>query len=261
MKTIAGMNRKRIFALDFWNIMTFIFFVLIAVFLVYPLVGLLSRSFLSGEDGSFGFSSYLEFFQLPYYVSTLWHSLILTLVSTLLATIVGLPMGYAVARYNIPGKKMLNVMVVISLLSPPFIGAYAWIILLGRSGFLTKLIEPLGIHLPSIYGFGGMLLVFTFKMFPFIYMYVIGALGSMDSSLEEAAESLGVHGIKRLFTITFPLILPTLTAGVVMVLMTVLSDLGTPMLIGEGYKVLPVLIYDEFMGEMGGIVSSKKNHR
>ncbi|RKX76891.1 MAG: iron ABC transporter permease [Spirochaetes bacterium] len=252
MKTIAGMNRKRIFALDFWNLMTFIFFVLIAVFLVYPLVGLLSRSIFSGENNSFGLSSYLEFFQLPYYFSTLWHSILLTLVSTVLATLVGLPMGYVVARYNIPGKKMLNVMVVISLLSPPFIGAYAWIVLLGRSGFLTKLIEPLGIHLPSIYGFGGMLLVFTFKMFPFIYMYVIGALGSMDSSLEEAAESLGVHGIKRLFTVTFPLILPTLTSSVVMVLMTVLSDLGTPMLIGEGYKVLPVLIYDEFMSEMGG---------
>jgi len=246
------MKLKRIFKLDFWNIVTIIFFLLAAVFLVYPLIGLIIRSFLSSDSGQFTIYNYIEFFKLPYYFRTLKNSFAISFTTTILAVLLGLPMGYIVSRYNIPGKKILNIMIIISLLSPPFIGAYAWILLLGRSGFLTKMLLHIGITIPTIYGFKGMLLVFTLKLFPFIYMYVLGALGSMDRSLEEAAENLGVSGIKKLLTITFPLILPTLTAGIVMVFMTVLSDLGTPMLIGEGYKVLPVLIYEEYVSEMGG---------
>jgi len=240
---------------NFWTLVTIAFFVLTAVFLVYPLIGLFIRSFLSVESGKFTLTNYSDFFNLPYYFRTLRNSFSVSIATTFLAVIVGVPMGYIVARYNIPGKKILNTMVVISLLSPPFIGAYAWILLLGRSGFITKLLQEIGIIIPTIYGFKGMLLVFTLKLFPFMYMYVLGALGSMDRSLEEAAENLGTHGLKKLLTVTFPLILPTLTSGIVIVFMTSLSDLGTPMLIGEGYKVLPVLIYEEYVSEMGSNAS------
>jgi iron(III) transport system permease protein len=143
-------------------------------------------------------------------------------------------------------------MIIISLLSPPFIGAYSWIMLLGRNGFLTKLLAAIGITVPPIYGFNGLLLVFTLKLVPYVFLYVSGALGSIDASLEEAAENLGMRGAGKLFTVTFPLILPTISAGAVMVFMTSLADLGTPMLIGEGYKVLPVLVYEEYMSEVGG---------
>jgi iron(III) transport system permease protein len=221
-------------------------------FLVYPLFGLVSRSFSSANTGKLSLSNYVDFFNLPYYYSTLQHSFAVSLTTTLLALIIGIPMGYVVARFNIPGKKILNTMVVVSLLSPPFIGAYSWIILLGRNGFITNLLKPLGITIPTIYGFNGLILVFTLKLFPFIYMYVQGALSSFDSSLEEAAENLGVSGFKKLTTVVFPLIMPTITSGAVIVFMTSLADLGTPMLIGEGYKVLPLLVYEEYMSELGG---------
>lgn len=109
--------------------------------------------------------------------------------------------------------------------------------------------------MPSIYGFGGIVLVFTVKFFPMMYLYISGALGSIDSSLEEAAENLGMSKIKRIFTVTFPLILPTITAAMLMVFMAALADFGTPMLIGEGYKVLPVLIYQQYLSETGGNAS------
>lgn len=156
-------------------------------------------------------------------------------------------------RFNIWGKSIINIMIILSLLSPPFIGAYSWIILLGRNGFITNLFRNIGIELPTIYGWTGIVLVFSLKFFPYVYLFVSGALKSMDSSIEEAAENLGVSGFKKkLMTITFPLILPTITAGALMVFMTSLADFGTPMLIGEGYKVLPVLIYEEYMSEIGG---------
>jgi len=248
-KTIVFKNRT---LPDFWKIVTISFLVLAAIFLVYPLTELLIRSFIHAEGKGFTLSSYFDFFNLPYYFRTLKNSFILSFSTTFLAIMLGVPMAYIVGRYNIPGKKILNTMIIISLLSPPFIGAYAWIMLLGRNGFITNLLHEIGIIVPTIYGFQGLLLVFTLKLFPFIYMYVLGALGSVDRSLEEAAEGLGYHGLRKLFTVTFPLILPTLTSGVVMVFMTSLSDLGTPMLIGEGFKVLPVLIYEEYVSEMGG---------
>ena len=139
-----------------------------------------------------------------------------------------------------------------SLMSPPFIGAYSWIMLFGRAGFVTKLFANIGIHLPSIYGKLGIILVFTFKLFPYVYLYTSGAMGSIDSSIEEAAENLGSNKLRRLLTITLPVVAPSIAAGAIMVFMTSLADFGTPMLIGEGYMVLPVLVYNEYMSEIGG---------
>jgi iron(III) transport system permease protein len=74
-------------------------------------------------------------------------------------------------------------------------------------------------------------------------------MNSIDSSLEEAAENLGMNKLKRIWTVTLPVILPSILAGCVMVFMTALADFGTPMLLGEGYTVLPVLVYNEYMSE------------
>jgi iron(III) transport system permease protein len=92
----------------------------------------------------------------------------------------------------------------------------------------------------------------SLKLYPFIYLYVSGALKKIDSSLVEAAESLGCKPIKKVVTVILPLILPTLLAGSLLVFMNALADFGTPMLIGEGYNVMPVLIYSEFISEVGG---------
>jgi iron(III) transport system permease protein len=260
MKSLISQTKHPL-QLNFWTLITILAFLLAGFFLVYPLFGLVSRSFSSANTGKLSLSNYVDFFNLPYYYSTLQHSFAVSLTTTLLALIIGIPMGYVVARFNIPGKKILNTMVVVSLLSPPFIGAYSWIILLGRNGFITNLLKPLGITIPTIYGFNGLILVFTLKLFPFIYMYVQGALSSFDSSLEEAAENLGVSGFKKLTTVVFPLIMPTITSGAVIVFMTSLADLGTPMLIGEGYKVLPLLVYEEYMSELEAMLRWRAHSR
>lgn len=241
--------------LNFWNVITILSIIILAIVLIYPFSSLFIKSFLDKTGESFTLKNYTKFFKLPYYFSTLKNSLIVCTLSTIFAVLVGLPMAYMMTRYNIHGKKWINLMIILSLLSPPFIGAYAWILMLGRNGFITKLFTKVGITIPPIYGLKGIVLVFTLKFFPYVYLYVSGALKSIDSSLEEAAENLGVSGIKKLTTVTFPLIFPTITAGALMVFMTSLADFGTPMLIGEGYKVLPVLIYDEFMSEIGGNVA------
>ena len=104
--------------------------------------------------------------------------------------------------------------------------------------------------MPSIYGFTGIVLVFSLQSFPLIYMYVSGALKNLDNSLNEAAESLGLNAFQRVIKIILPLVMPSLLAGALLVFMRVFSDFGTPMLIGEGFRTFPVLIYTQFMGEV-----------
>ncbi|MDZ4975867.1 ABC transporter permease subunit, partial [Clostridium perfringens] len=77
-------------------------------------------------------------------------------------------------------------------------------------------------------------------------------LKKVDNSLLEAAESMGCTGIKKMLKVLMPLIMPTILAGALLVFMRALADFGTPMLIGEGYQTVPVLIFNEFISEMGG---------
>lgn len=239
---------------SFWLLVMIILLALMILFLVYPFSSLFLKSLYHPETGKLSLIHFQEFFQTKYYLDTLKHSLTVSAVTTLLATLIGVPLAYVMTRFNVWGKAAINIMIILSLLSPPFIGAYSWILLLGRNGFVTRMFEQIGITLPTIYGFYGMILVFTLKLFPFVYLYVAGALSNMDSSLEEAAENLGMSRMRKLLTLTFPVIMPTISAGALVVFMTSLADFGTPLLIAEGYKVLPVVVYEEYMSDIGGNV-------
>ena len=236
---------------NFWTIMSLVILILCLIFIVYPFLKLIVQSFQNPDTNAFTMSNYLKFFQKKYYQEALGHSLLISTVVTILATLLGVPLAYIGSRFNLYWKRLINVMVVLSMLSPPFIGAYSWITLLGRAGFITKLLSMIGIEMGEIYGFKGIVLVFTLKLYPMVYLYVSGALGSIDSSLEEASENLGISGIRRILKITFPVILPTILSSALMVFMTALADFGTPRLIGEGYSTLPVIIYKEFLNEVG----------
>jgi len=245
------LNKK--IKLDFWNIVTLLIIIVFAIFLIYPLLSLFLDGFKDSKNGAWSLMNYIQFFSKKYYISALVNSFKLTISVTVIAVLIGVPLAYFMSFYKIKGKGVLEVLFIISMMSPNFIGAYSWILLLGRNGSVTKFLEKaLGINMPSIYGFAGMLLVFSLKLYPFIYIYVSGALKKIDVALSEAAESLGCGGLKKVFTVIMPLITPTLVAAALLVFMNCMADFGTPALIGEGYRVMPTLVYSEFVGESGG---------
>lgn len=238
---------------DFWTVVTIVIVLVFAVFLVYPLFSLFFSGFKNPETGNLTLANFAKFFSKKYYYRTLGHSFLVTTCTTILAVLIGAPLAYLTTAFKVKGKGLIDILVIISMLSPPFIGAYSWIVLGGRSGIITKFfLNVFGIETPSIYGFGGILLVLTLKLFPYIYLYTTGALKKVDASLSEAAESLGCNAVRKVGTIVLPLIAPTILAGSLIVFMNALADFGTPMLIGEGYTVMPVVIYNEFISEMGG---------
>lgn len=247
------MSKKRHLKLDFWTVITLIIVLIFALFLIYPLFSLFVSGFKDPNTQEFTLLNFAKFFSKKYYYRTLGHSLLVTTCTTLLAVGIGAPLAYFTTVYKVKFKGLVDILVIISMLSPPFIGAYSWIVLGGRSGVITKFFANVfGIETPSIYGFGGILLVLTLKLYPYIYMYTKGALKKVDASLGEAAESLGCGSFRKITTVILPLITPTILAGSLIVFMNALADFGTPMLIGEGYTVMPVLIYSEFISEMGG---------
>ncbi len=239
--------------LDGWTFVTLAIFVIYTVVLIVPLVGLLANAFIDPETGAFTWDYFARFFGRSYFVATVWNSIQVSAVVTLLSVLVAAPLAYLVATINIRATNLVRSLMLISSMSAPFIGAYSWILLLGNNGTITRwLNELLGIEVPSIYGFPGIVLVLTLQLAPLIFMYVLGALKNTDASLLEAAENLGYEGWSKAARVVGPLIMPTILAGGLLVFMRALADFGTPMLIGQGFRTVPVLIYTEFISEMGG---------
>lgn len=236
---------------DIWTFITIGILLIYTVILVYPLFTILKASILT--DGGFSLEYFQKFFSKKYYYGTLFNSLQVTIAVTLLTIIIAIPLAYIMTTVKIKGHSLLQGLIIISMMSPPFIGAYSWILLLGRNGIITNFMkDTFNITTPDIYGFTGIVLVLTLQLTPLIYLYLMGALRNIDNSILQAAESMGCTKFKKLYKVVVPLLLPTLLSGALLVFMRALADFGTPMLIGEGFKTIPVLIFNEFISEMGG---------
>ena len=244
---------KKGYRFDFWSFMTVVSLVFFGLFLIYPVIHLVMNAFQSVENpGHLSADNFIRFVTTPYYRGAVWNSVKVTFIATILASVIGVSMAYITTNFKIAGIKALNIVIIMSMFSPPFIGAYSWILMFGRAGAITKFFANFGIDLPPIYGFNGILLVFTLHLFIYMYMYTKGALKKVDKSLDEAAESLGDHGLKKILKISLPLVTPTILSGGAIIFLRAFADYGTPRLIGEGYTTMPVLVYNEWLSEEGG---------
>ena len=241
-------SKKKI---ELWTVISIVMLLAFLLFLVYPMFGLLKQSVISPE-GEFTFEQFAKFFSKSYYTDTIVNSMKVTLSVTAVSLLLGIPFEYFYSFYNLKGSKLLFVLSILCCMSAPFIGAYSWIMLLGRSGVITQFLEGLlGIEMGSIYGFKGILLVQSLKFFPLVFIYMNGAFKNIDNTLMEASANMGCTGVPRLFKIVLALSMPTILAAGLMVFMQAFADFGTPMLIGEGFQTFPVLIYNQYLGENG----------
>ena len=224
----------------------------VVILVIYPLFMLL-RNAVIDSGGQFTLDYFVKFLSKQYYLGTVLNSFKVSISATILTMVIGVPLAYFYNMYEIKGARFLQIIIILCSMSAPFIGAYSWILLLGRNGLITNFVKDLtGIKLPSIYGFGGILLVLCLQLYPLVFLYVSGALKNVDNTLLEASENMGCTGLKRFFTVIIPLCAPTIIAAMLMVFMRAFADFGTPLFIGEGYRTFPVEIYNSFMSETGG---------
>lgn len=242
------MTRKRF---DGWLAVSIILLLLFIAILVFPMFGIIKKAVVM-PDGTFSLQEFEKFFSNDYYVKTIYNSFKITFFVTALTLLLGIPFAYFYAFYKLKGAKILFVVSILCCMSAPFLGAYSWIMLLGRSGVITKFLKSsFGIVLPSIYGFGGIALSQTLKFFPLVFIYMNGAFKNIDNTLMEASVNMGCTGPSRLFKVVLPLTMPTILAAALMVFMQAFADFGTPTILGEGFKTFPVLLYNEYLGENG----------
>jgi len=219
------------------------------VIVVWPLLKVLGKSF-SGPGG-FTLAQFQTFFSGSLYMQALRNSLFIGFAVTILSLLVAYPLAYIMTMYRIRGKGTVQILILASMMSPPFIGAYSWILLLGNNGVITQLMSDyLHIKTPSIYGMPGILVVLTLQLVPLIFTYLMGAWRTIDVSILEAAEQMGSTGVRRAVKVIAPLLIPTVLAGSLLVFVRAFADFGTPMLIGRGLQTMPYQLYGAATGEV-----------
>ncbi len=229
-------------------LLTSIIIVLIVVtmFIVLPLFNILKESFM--KDGHFTFHHYKQIFQLSYNTEIILNTLKLGVTVSIISTVIGFVFAYASAYVKIAFKKVLGVIAILPIISPPFVVGLSAILLFGRTGLITR--DLLGLENFEIYGFGGLVLVQTLTFFPVAYLVMVGLLQQIDPSVEEAARDLGASRWEVFKTITLPLMAPGIANAALLVFIQSVADFGNPMVIGGNYTTMAVQIYMQGIGSL-----------
>ena len=238
--------------LDVWSLVMLGAIGLLGLLLVWPIGQVLVLGFLDAQTQTFTLGNYQKILTHPYYLGALKNTLIVGGGGMLGACLLGVPLAYCTARFAVRGRSVIATLAVLALVSPPFIGAYSWVMVAGNNGWLTQNIKTLGLTMPTIYGAHGIILVFSLKFFPFVYLMTETALRNINRAYEEAAENLGCSATARFFKITLPLVFPAVSSGAILSFVLSIADFGTPSIIGRDYRTLSTVAYNQYTSEMGG---------
>lgn len=220
-------------------------FALLILFVVYPLVRVLIHS-LTDAEGNFSLDNLTSILTTSRYLAVFGRTILLGVVVAFLSTFIGYIFAYTITRVNVPCKGFLKMLATLPILSPPFILSLSIIFLFGKQGFITK--ELLGITGNNVYGMGSLIVVQTMSFFPIAYLTLSGILSSIDASVEDAACNMGAGRWKTFWTVTFPLSLPGIISGFLLVFIQSLEDFSNPATIGGEYTTLSIEVYQIITG-------------
>jgi iron(III) transport system permease protein len=211
------------------------FVLLLATLVLLPMFWLVVTSF-RDDAGHFTLDHYRQFFTdvsfLMPLVTTLWTSAAVGLLCVAVAA----PMGWLVARTDLPGKRLLRILILASFVTPPFIGAFAWVLLGGpNAGLINQWYYALfglkafeAAPLLNIFSAGGMVFVMMLYTFPYAFTFVANGLDLVPGELEEASAILGVPAWRTALDVTLPLVTPALLAGYLVAFLQSMTLFGTP---------------------------------
>ncbi len=234
------------------------------LFLVYPL-GRIFYDAVTDEAGVFTLANFHDFFTDRFYLRSLWHSLILGVATVVSSSVLGIAVALLLVRYDFAGRGLFSYLTMLPIISPPLVGVLGFTFILGRAGTVNVLLmDYLDLLRPVnfLYGVHGVVLVETLHLFPMITLNVVDALGKVDPSLEEAAESVGARGWSKLWRVTLPLTTPGYAAGALLVFIWTFSDFATPLVLGVQDLLAPqaylniVQFVDRRIFRMGIVISA-----
>ncbi len=206
----------------------------LAVFLLYPLARIFYDA-VTDDAGRLTLGHFAAFFTDGFYLRSLWNSILLGLGVVVCTSVLGVGVAFLLVRYDFWGRSLFSYLTLIPIISPPLVGVLGFVFILGRAGTVNVLLmDYLDLLKPInfMYGLHGVLLVETLHLFPMITLNVVDALSKVDPALEEAAESVGARGWRKLWSITLPLTTPGYIAGALLVFIWTFADFVTPLVVG-----------------------------
>ncbi len=217
----------------------------LVVFVLFPLVRVIATSL--RVDGKLTLAVFREIAASAYLRQAFVNSLMMGGLTALIGTAVGFLFAFAVTRADVPLKRVLHGIAIIPIVSPPFIGALAIIMLFGNNGLITW--SLLRIQNYPIYGFRGLMFAQVVTFFPVAYLTLRGVLESINPTLEDAALDLGGSRLKVFLRVTLPLAVPGIASSMLVLFIETLADFGNPLILaGSRFPILSVQAYLEITG-------------
>ena len=204
-----------------------------------------------GIGDTFTLQHYVRFVTDDYYLEIFGRTILLGTTVTLLTLVIGYPLAYYLARTTSRWRSWLTILVVFPLLLNLVVRTFGWIALLANRGLVNEMLAGLGwIETPIrlMFNFTGLLIGLTHIFLPFMVLMLVGAIQTIDRSVEDAARVLGANWGSTFLRVTLPLSIPGILSGSILVFVLTISALVTPRLLGgPTYKVMSTLIYDQFL--------------
>jgi iron(III) transport system permease protein len=220
-------------------------FGLLALFILYPLLRVFWVGF--APEGTPTLRLFREAAASWFIRRALVNSLLMGALTAGLGVALGYLFAYTLTRTDVPGRRLLGVVAILPIISPPFVGALSLILLLGNNGLLTW--QLLGVRDFPVYGLPGLILAQVLTFFPVAYLSLRGVLEAIDPTLEDAAMDLGASRWRVFRRVTLPLSAPGLAGALLVLFIESIADFGNPLILGgSGFPVLSVQVYLQVTG-------------
>jgi iron(III) transport system permease protein len=229
------------------------FAALLCVLVVLPVSWLAVYS-VSDRTGAFTLDNFRQLFTNPDFVNPLITTIVVAVSSSLICCAVAAPMGWLVARSDMPLRRAIRALVMASFVTPPFLGAIAWELLAApNSGLLNKLYRaltgaPQDEYLLNIYSLAGLIFVIASYTFPYVFVLVANALDRIPGDLEDASSILGGRAWVTARRVTIPLALPAVLAGALIAFLQAMTLFGSPAILAlpAGFHTMTTKIWSLF---------------
>ncbi len=219
----------------------------LVVFLAFPLLAILTQA-IEGRQGEYvGLRNFIEYARTPMLLQSLWNSLWVSGVVTLVTVPLAFGFAYALTRSCMPAKELFRAITLIPLLAPSLLSAISLIYWFGNQGVLKSWLNALGIA--QIYGAPGIILAECLAVFPHALMIIVTALTLADARLYEAADAMGTSAARKFFTITLPGAKYGLISASLVTFTLVITDFGIPKVIGGSFNVLATDVFKLVIGQ------------
>lgn len=212
--------------------------VLFVAYLTVPMVAFLARA---------GSGDVLGALADPSFRRAVAHSAMTAPVATAIATVLGVPLGYVLARGRFPGRGLLQALVLLPLVVPPVVGGAMLLALVGRFTPLGSLAAAAGIPLTD--SLVGVVLAQTFVAGPFVVVTARAGFGAVDPRYEEAARALGHGPLATFRRISLPLAGRAILAGVVLTFARAVGEFGATLMVAYNPRTMPTQLWVAFLAE------------